>query len=311
MTNRTVSMSTQDRLLFGHAPLVGRHALADHPLFTNEALVALLDAHPREHLFALAMGTDPDKPSENQSANHTGVSGAQLLQAVARGRLWLNITHVDRAHPPYRELVHNLYAHLAGEVPALRASVGKATLLVSSPGAVVYYHVDGPPSLLWHVRGRKRVWVYPALDERFVSREHLEDIFAGAAHEYVPYTQELDARATVLDLAPGDVACWPQNAPHRVSNLDGINVSLSTEHFTPQSRRRARLYCANRFLRVVANFRPASTAETGAAAVVKTGIHKVWQLAGRDPTVTKRHTATVRVDPDAPLGWTRLAPLPA
>ena len=44
-----------------------------------------------------------------------------------------------------------------------------------------------------------------------------------------------------LSLLP---CAWPQNAPHRVSNLDGLNVSLSTEYFTRQSRRRFQVFVA-------------------------------------------------------------------
>ena len=115
---------------------------------------------------------------------------------------------------------------------------------------MVYFHVDGPPSFLWHVRGRKRVWVYPHLDERVLSRELLEDVYAGTRQEYVPYRSAFDDDAEVFDLEPGQVAMWPHNAPHRVTNLDSFNVSLVTDHWTPESRRRARLYKANRFLRV-------------------------------------------------------------
>ena len=125
----------------------------------------------------------------------------------------------------------------------------QGTLLISSPGALVYYHADGPASVLWHIRGRKRVWVYPALEEHFLKRELLEDIFTGSRHEYVPYQNGFDAAAQTFDLDPGQWITWPQNAPHRVTNLDIVNVSLSTEYFTPANRARARVTVANRFFR--------------------------------------------------------------
>jgi quercetin dioxygenase-like cupin family protein len=36
----------------------------------------------------------------------------------------------------------------------------------------------------------------------------------------------------VYQLEPGDVVSWPHNAPHRIENLDSLNVSLSTGFVT-------------------------------------------------------------------------------
>ena len=62
------------------------------------------------------------------------------------------------------------------------------------------------------MRGRKRVWVYPAIDHHFLRRELLEDVFAGARHEFVPYVPALDSGAEVFDLEPGQWIAWPQNS---------------------------------------------------------------------------------------------------
>ena len=38
------------------------------------------------------MGTDPLRSADNERLDHRGVSGAELLEAVRNGRIWLNIT---------------------------------------------------------------------------------------------------------------------------------------------------------------------------------------------------------------------------
>jgi hypothetical protein len=293
---------------FGQKPVVATHNLAESELFTDTALCELLDGYPRQHLYALTMGTDPLRHEENRLALHDGVSGAALLRAVKSGRLWLNIKHVDQVDARYRALIDQLYAHLGAYLPDFSPDRIHGTLLISSPQAMVYYHADGPASVLWHVRGRKRVWVYPALDARYVEREALEDIFAGVRHEYLPYDHSFDAGAKVYDLEPGQWIAWAQNAPHRVTNLDSVNVSLSTEHFTAQSRRRARVYVANRFLRINLGMRNLSVREVGPIAALKTLVHRVARKAGLDRAEHKRHTPTLRVDPDSPQG---VAPLDA
>jgi hypothetical protein len=284
---------------FGRRPLVATHNLHELDLFTDAALIDLLDHFPRKNLYALTMGSDPAR-IENRLALHDGVSGAELLQAVKNGRLWLNVTRVDRADRRYRALIDLLYAQLAEQVSGFSPDFSQGTLLISSPHALVYYHADGPASVLWHIRGRKRVWVYPALDERYVKREHLEDIFAGIRHEYLPYQHVFDQAAVVCDLEPGQWIAWPQNAPHRVTNLDSVNVSLSTEHFTRQGRQRARVYVANRFFRTRFGLRGLSAREEGVAAMMKTVAHRLARSAGLDRLQKKQHTASMRVDPDAP-----------
>lgn len=306
--SHAVELPARLRRTFGLAPVAGRHGLAANALFSDAALAELLDRMPRGNLHALSMGCDLLRPEENHLALHDGVSGAELLRAVRDGRLWLNVTRVDRVDTRYRELIRALYAELAEQVPGFVADSTQGTLLISSPHALVYYHADGPANALWHIRGHKRVWVYPALDARYAARELIEDIVAGVRHEYLPYEPSFDAGARVYDLAPGDWLHWPQNAPHRVTNLDTVNVSLSTEHFTRASRRRARAYAANRFLRARLGWRELSAREDGALALAKTLAHRAARALGLDRLPPKRHVPTLRVAADAPGGVVPLAP---
>lgn len=291
---------------FGQRPMVATHNLGDHPHFSDAALCGLLDRYPRQHLYAFSMGEDATRPEENRLATTEGLSGAELLHAVRHGRFWLNLTRVDRVDEQYRELIETLYAQLAALAPNFQPKSCQGAVLISSPGALVYYHADAPANMLWHVRGRKRVWVYPALDERYLQREALEDIFAGVRHEYLPYEIGFDAGSQCFDLEPGQWITWPHNAPHRVTNLDGLNVSLSTEHFTAQTLRRQRVYAANRFLRTRLGLRHTSTREDGALALLKTAAHRTLARCGLDPLRYKRYTPVLRIDMRAPSGVSSL-----
>jgi hypothetical protein len=203
MVGREVELAEEHRLAFGRQTVLGRHPLHDHALFTDTSLIALLDHFPRQHLYAYHMGTDPSRVADNRLARHDGIGGAELLRAVRCGRLWLNLTRVDRADARYRALIDELFSNLGRRIPGLDPEASRGTLLISSPQAIVYYHADGPPGVLWHLRGRKRVWVYPALDPRYLAPELLEDIFAGVRHEYLPYEPAFDSAAQVHDLEPG------------------------------------------------------------------------------------------------------------
>ena len=302
MTDRTVKLHEEFKAHFGKRTVLGGHRLQDHALFNDSALIELLDQHPREDLYAFNMGNDNTLLEENRQAVHDGLSGAELLQAVRHGRLWLNVTRIDRAHIRYRRLINDLYAELSSLISGFTPQSCQGTLLISSREALVYYHADGPASALWHIRGRKRIWVYPALDTRYMKREWLEDIFAGVRHEYLPYEPAYDAGALVYDLEPGQWIAWPQNAPHRVTNLDGLNVSLSTEHFTRSSVRRFQLYVANRFFRTRLGLINPSTREDGAMAWSKIMTQRIARKIGLDSPPLRQYNPQLRVTPDAPDG---------
>lgn len=308
MSLSSTSLPAARREDFGRVPVVGTHGLGDATLFSDASLIALLDEFPRERLYAFTMGTDPTRIDEYRKVRHAGVSGAELLEAVRCGRLWLNITRVDLADPAYHRLVDALYEQLAELLPDFAPLRDQGTLLISSPQAQVYYHADGPASVLWHIRGRKRVWVYPAMDERYLRYELLEDIFAGVRHEFVPFEPAFDAGAEVYDLEPGQWISWPQNAPHRVVNADSLNVSLSTEHFTAASLRRYQLFLANRFFRTRFGRRHPSLREDGALALTKALVQRSARRLGLHPLHYQQHAESLQIKADAPGG---LVPLGA
>jgi hypothetical protein len=300
VSNRLVSFSPEDVRRFDRRTCIPSHTLHTNAqtsvLFTDESIAAILDSYPEEWLFALTMGSDPLRPQDNERVRHTDASGAELLKAVRRGKLWLNITNIDLVDARFRSLVDRLYADVAAQIPGFVVNESHATLLVSSPEAMVYYHVDAPPSFLWHIRGAKRVWVYPHLQENVLSRSLLEDVYAGARQEYVPYQLSFDEVAEIYDLEPGQVAMWPHNAPHRVSNLGTLNVSLVTDHWTPEARARARVYKANRFLRTKGHVPHGrlGTKESGALAFAKAATHQVGRRLRLDDRPNKAHKTPVR-----------------
>ena len=253
------------------------------------------------------MGTDPLHREDWQPVDTTDVSGKDLLAAVKSGRIWYNILRLDLFDRRYREIIDRLYSEMAQASPGFTPVSTVGTLLLSSPNAMVYYHADGPPTTLFHIRGHKRMWIYP-LEERFVSQHFLEEIFGSAMDEEIPYSPEFDDYAEVFDLGPGDLVWWPQNAPHRIENLDTLNVSLSTRYHTEASERRKLVYNANRFFRKRLGLRQLAVDESGLASSVKCFSYRVCRRAGWDrATEGYVYKANVRVDPNGRLGLSPLA----
>lgn len=248
--------------------LVAKHAMADTGLFTDESLAEILDRHPDSALTLATMGQDSNT-FEWRDGDRNGIAGEQLLEIVKQGHLWINCRKILQYQPRLAKLVNDVYDELEAGNPRFRADDRSANLLISSPNAIVHYHVDMPVNMLWHLRGRKRVWVYPHFDDRFASLPVLEKVCAGLWSEDVPYQSEWDKYALVFDPEPGQLITWPQLAPHRVTNQEGLNVSLSTEHKNARARRRLNVHQANHFLRSRMGWQPKDAKVEGIAAHAK------------------------------------------
>jgi hypothetical protein len=288
-------------------PQSGRHRLHEMNLFTDDDLIDLLDRYPRNRLQAWTMGSDPLRREDWKAVDTTGVTGQDLLEAVKRGRLWYNILRLDLFDRKYKEIIETLYSEMAAASPGFQPLSPVGTLLLSSPNAMVYYHADAPPTTLFHIRGRKRIWIYP-FEERFVSQENMEAIFGSAMDEEVPYSPEFDKEAVCYDLNPGDLVWWPLNAPHRIENMDNLNVSLSTRYQTTESERRKLLYNSKRFLRKRLGLRRLSVRESGLGFYAKSFIYRAYRRLDKGTKVEGySYRTNLRVDPMSPLGMRTLA----
>jgi hypothetical protein len=103
-------------------------------------------------------------------------------------------------------------------------------------------------------------------------------------------------------MEPGDMLHWALNGPHRVSNLDGFSVSLTTEHWTSKIRRSYAMHYGNGVLRNNAHWAPKSSSLDGPAFWAKVGLTAAWRKSGMEKKQGYKRVLTYKVDPDAPLG---------
>lgn len=296
----TIEWDFEDITAWGGGPHVAPHRLHESGLFTPEAIADLLDRIPRSIVHPYTMGSDPTRTDEWRRGQATDLPGSDLLDVVAGGRLWLNLVGVGDHDPAIGRLVAELYDEIAELVPGFAPRSVKATLLISSPGAQVYYHADNQPNALWHLAGTKRVWAYPR-GPRFVTAAALEKVVAGVSDEQLPYRQDFDASARVIDLEPGQVAWWPQNSPHRVVNTSGLNISLSTEHRTAASTRREQVVAANHLLRTSLGRQRPSEVEDGLGASAKIAVARAARRLVRE-TPAAGPAPSFAIDPSMPDG---------
>ena len=264
----------------GNSTIVGKHRMAESGLFEDDALAELIDNHPPDQITIAAMGDDAGKFTWMEG-DRNGLSGREILEVLKTGKIWVNLLRVASFQPEISRLLNQAYDELESGSRGFKAKGRSANLLISSPKAMVFYHVDLPCNVLWHLRGEKHVWVYP-LDERFVSQRILENLSVGQRSEDVPYDRSFDDYALKFTLQPGQVATWAQNTPHRVTNLDSLNVSLSSDHRNALSKRRVRVHQANYYLRNLLNPKTQlSSNANGPVAYIKEGGVLAFRAANR------------------------------
>ena len=274
-----------------------RHNLADTGLFTDEALAELLDKHPSQKLDVCTMGNhDPRFPNKFMTGDFRDCDGKTLVDAAKAGAVWINVRQAMNVHPEYKAVLDKMYgaiSEITGE-PTFNARGG---ILISSPVAKVPYHCDQTETILWHIRGKKRIYIYPTTEE-FMSDDDYQNIITQDREDDIPYDASMDASARAFDLAEGEMISWRLNAPHRVDN-GSFCVSVTTEYSTRESAFKNSVMFTNAVLKqrfgVKSRWASASMPEKYAKSVAGRVLRKVGAYKVPDG----EDMVTFKVDPKA------------
>ena len=285
--------------LWSHQPIRLEHEMHRSPAFSMDELAKLIENYPREHYSLVKTGARGSSRVWREG-DIGDLSGRQVVDAISRGGLWLNLRNVTSVDRRYRELVDQMFAEVAAHVPGFDAPTHQAGILISSPDAQVYYHADLPGQGLIQISGRKRVYLYPNTPP-FVRPEHLEDIALFDVEVDIPYEPWYDKHAQVIDLEPGQMLNWPLNAPHRVENLGTVNISMTVSYVNQDIRRAEIVNLANGMLRHRFGYAPKSRSIRGPSYFGKAVMQKLlrdgkWLKRER----TARRAIDFRLDADHP-----------
>ncbi len=297
-----IDWSEDKRTEFRQGVMTARHRLHMAPEFTDLALAALLERHPRDMTDICTMGDDPADRESWRAGSACNMSGMQLLEAVREGKLWINLREAMNLDPVYKPLFDGLFAQLKRLNPDYRPLSAYGGILISSPKAQVFYHADVSETLLLHVKGKKRFRIYPP-HAPWLSNQSMERILHKTQTEDIPFDRAWDADAAVLDLTPGSFVSWPLHAPHRVENLEGLNVSVTCEVVTRDSMMKNAVLHANGALRQM-GFTPRSASPHGVQALAKLAFSKGWKgwmkiAGGRKPMPKSEETFDVDLASEA------------
>jgi hypothetical protein len=162
-------------------------------LFSADGLASLIESYPREH-FSIVQTSDNTQRRLWREGELGGLSGREVIEAIGRGRLWLNMRRLNEVNRRYARLLAQLLEEMRQLAPGFVTSRRGCGLLISSPRSQVHYHADLPGQALLQIAGRKCLYIYPA-EEPFISHEQLETIAVFDLEIDIPYHSWFDEYA--------------------------------------------------------------------------------------------------------------------
>ena len=228
MSDLVTAFTDIDRFaaLYPEVPGVVSHTLADHSLFTFDALADLatrLDPASVEYNRGdLPTGVDPASIPGN------GLSIGDTIRGIETNGSWMVLKFVER-DPAYSALLN---ATLDELLPVVRPHTGamhqlEAFIFLSSPNSVTPLHFDPEHNILLQLRGAKTMTIFPQTDTEIAPGDAHERFYQGLAHRNLPWRDDYAPRGKAFTLSPGDGMFVPVMAPHWVKNGPGVSVSFS------------------------------------------------------------------------------------
>jgi hypothetical protein len=260
-------------VLWGHHPIQLETEMHKTPLFSRDQLARLIENYPREHYSLVKTGAR-GAGRVWREGDIGNLSGEQVIDAISRGGLWLNMRDVGKVDRRYRDLLDGMFEEVGAKVPGFYARDHQESILISSPDAQVYYHFDLPGQAIVQIVGRKRVYVYPNTPP-FLTAQMLEDVAVYNVEVDIPYEPWYDKHAEVFDIGPGQMLNWELNAPHRVENLDTFSVSMTVSYTNDTIRRAEIVNLGNGLLRHRFGYAPKSRNMRGPSYFAKAVLQKL------------------------------------
>ncbi len=276
-----------------------KHTIAESGLFTDEALLALLAKHPSKGLDVCSMGENnhPDYPNKFRTGDFRASTPETLLAAAKAGRIWINVRRAMNIHPEYKALLDAMYQQLAEKTGA-KSYNANGGILISSPISQTPYHFDKTETILWHVRGNKRIYIYPKT-EHFIRDEDYERAVTNMLDDDLPYHESFDKSAEIYDLEPNQAITWPLNSPHRVDN-SSFCVSVTTEYSTKESSFKNKGMIANATLRKRLGLNPSWRNEGRSSRYVKYCLGHIFKGTGMVVKTGGSDIVSFKLDPNVP-----------
>lgn len=204
-----------------------KHAFANHPLFSLNRIIELVQRLPRDRLEfnsgKAAISQDPDKTPM------IDLEPAEIVKRIESAGAWMVLKHVE-VDAAYRGVMEDVLLEVArarGQASLEEADFRdlQGFIFVSSPHSTTPFHADSDENIFFQIHGDKYFHVYDNRDRSIASDEMLEDVVV--KHRNLRHETAFDAKAIHYQLHPGDGIFVPYQWPHFVQTADTYSISFS------------------------------------------------------------------------------------
>src|SRR5439155_6093910 len=124
-----------------------------------------------------------------------------------------------------------------------------ASAFLASPRSVTPFHLDHEQNFLCHIRGPKTFYVWDHRDRSVIGERALETFYRVGKLRDPIYQPDVEPKALVIDLQPGDCVYMPMGSPHAAVTGDDITATFSLLMNTHSSFDPVETYRVNHVLR--------------------------------------------------------------
>jgi hypothetical protein len=222
-----------------------RHGLADHPLFTIDAIAELADRLPPESV----RREQGNLPLANSGFGYVDIGSgppSETIKDVERSGVRVTLRDIQQA-PEYAELINECLDEVAELVAEREGGMTRRAgyLFISCPAATTPMHFDVEHSFLLQVKGLKHVSVATFDDDPVRRHRELDRYIDGEDCDF----EAMERTAVTTRLEPGVGVYLPSYVPHWVETEAGVSVSFSIPFFTSYTERAEGVSRINRRLR--------------------------------------------------------------
>ena len=225
------------------------HRLASHPRFEVPQLIDLAERTLRTRPSDLYYDMGDVAPGQKWRDTNRAFSPLNALRQLEDSNAWFILRDAQR-DPAYTEL----YRHAIAEVKDMvgggiesKIRNEEIIIFITSPKRVTAYHIDRECNFILQIHGGKDLYVFDREDRQVLPEVEIERFWTND-NNAANYRPELQDRARLYRLVPGNGVHVPVNCPHWLKNADNISVTLSV-NFQFIDSVRADIYRANHHLR--------------------------------------------------------------
>jgi hypothetical protein len=234
---------------FNRQHFVLRHELTGQPLFELPRLIELARATAAQRPTDLYYDAGVTDLNQRWGSAPAQFPVDETIRRIDEAGAFIILKRAEH-DPAYAQLLDRCMADLlevSGRELEKKMRRREVIIFITSPRRISTYHIDSETNFLLQVHGQKDISIFSKYDREVLPEEELERFWTVDTNAAV-YKPELQNRAAVVRLVPGNGVHIPVNAPHWVQNDDNISVSVSINYHSYDSEY-AHLYCANYYLR--------------------------------------------------------------